>query len=207
VIVWGGELFRGGLWYATHYGLGLFSVDTQQYVLDRLIQGYIAADFNNAMILLDYLPSYQFFSSTPFVSFMSNVQDYSTVPYWSSSFGTTNVIGMWWFDWGMLTFVLCFVVGMLLGAMYKVAERTSGSISFTSILFIVAYPGIWSLTRINYFAETIFMIPFVFIILAFIGVDTFTCRSSGPRNSTNHSIFSSDEQRHGYLQLINGSGS
>ncbi|HEY3374401.1 MAG TPA: hypothetical protein VGK02_04980 [Candidatus Aquicultor sp.] len=168
VIIWTGELLRGGLWYATTTGFGLFSADTQKHILDLLIQGYFAADLNNALVLLGYDPSYQFLSTTLMGDTIGGFVGYSLNPYWTSSFGTVNVLGLWWFDWGIFAFAMSLIIGALLGIAYKVGERFSGDISLAALTFIIIYPGLWSITRINYYFLTIFVLPFVF--LACVGI-------------------------------------
>jgi hypothetical protein len=206
-IIWIGELLRGGLWYSTSSGSDLFSINTQRHILDRLIQGYFAADFNNAMILLDHPSSYQFFSTTQFAGFMSNIESYTTIPSWTSSFGTINILGLWWYDWGLFTYVLCFTAGMVMGAVYRVVERTAGSISLLTILFVIAYPGIWSMIRTNYFSESIFIIPFMFLLLALVIVDAFGHKPSLSRSEVDYPICISSARRNGHSYSVNGSDS
>jgi hypothetical protein len=204
-IIWIGELLRGGLWYSTNNNIGLFTVQTQQYIIDRLVQGYFAADFNNAMVLLDYPPTYQFFSTTPFSHLISNVFDYSSIPNWTSAFGTVNILGLLWFDSGVFTFAICLLGGAMLGVAYKVAMRSASNISFTSLIFIIAYPGIWSMIRINYFAGTIFIIPLVFLMLAGMVVDIWYRQQNSPKRNNDFMARYNIEQCHNlvYLRKVN----
>jgi len=178
-IIWVGELLRGGLWYATNYGVGVFSAETQRHVIDLFVQGYFAADFNNALVLLDHNSSYQFFSTTMLGEFLSGFDSYTLIHGWTSAFGTVNVLGLWWYDWGLWAYGLSLIVGALLGVAYKVAEKASGRISLVTLCFVIAYPGIWSLTRINYFFLTIFVIPVAFIAVAGILVSLLRLRQAG----------------------------
>ncbi len=171
-LVWMGETLRAGSYYAHDRNTGLFSAETQDYVLHRLVEGYFAADFNNALVLLSCESPRDWIGSTmwasPAAQFGYTSTDYATCSRWVSQFGTLNVVGSWWWDaewWGLLFALAC---GLWLGASSAAALRSSGPPGFAAVVYLLTFPGVISLTRINYFGETIFVAPVLFMWAAWV---------------------------------------
>lgn len=169
LLLWGGETLRYGLNYATKSGYPLFSIQVQQFVLQILTQAYFASDLNNAYVLLNWKPTGQYFESAAFFrtileSFGYTYNSYHN-PYWESTFGTVNVLGLWWKELGWYALGICALLGFYLGCIYQWAQSRVSQLSWSVIFFLISFPGIISLSRINYFGLSIFQIPFLFLVL------------------------------------------
>lgn len=164
LIAWVGETLRMGLNYAVKQGLPLPSVDVQSRVWRIIIQGYLASDLNNAFVLLDHEPSMGLLSTTAFRK-LAQFPSYSEVPGWFSAFGTVNVLGLWWWDAGWFALPIAFTTGIWLGSLYRLARRGCLRLSLGSLYYLVSYPGIFALLRINYYALTPFLVPFGVLVI------------------------------------------
>lgn len=163
--VWLGELLRGGFAFAKLNNLPLWSAEVQVYIWNRLVQGYLAADFNNALVVLDCEPSMQLWSTTMFAGLLGIREAYSQCPNWASAYGTVNVPGLWWYDWGWAAFPLTFIMGFLMGIFYRLRTGLL-NLGLEGLYYLISFPGIFSIIRINYFFLTIFVVPFV--LLSFV---------------------------------------
>lgn len=172
IVIWFGEVLRGGLYFARFYDLPLFSRETQEYVLHRLVEGYFAADLNNAMALLSCPPPLQYVSTTMWATvatpFGVEFEGYSSCSLWLSQFGTATIFALLWWDLGWLGLVPAFLLGAWLGLLYVRATDTRARSEFSAMFYLIAYPGILSLLRINYFAETIYVLPTCFLAVAWL---------------------------------------
>src|SRR5262249_284256 len=83
-----------------------------------------------------------------------------------SQFGTANVFSLWWWDAGWLGLGLALAVGAWLGVTYVLATDTAARTGFTATVYLISFPGILALTRINYFGETVFIAPILLLLLA-----------------------------------------
>ncbi len=166
-VIWVGELLRGGLAYARSTSRDLVSVDVQKHIFERLIQGYIAADFNNALVLLDCVPSGSLFSTTALASLLKIDASYSDCPNWKSLYGTVNVLALWWFDFGYWAVLVAGIIGWFIGFSYRIA-LSSRAFGLSSALYLIVYPGLFSILRINYFGLSIFLLPAATWFLAFV---------------------------------------
>lgn len=161
LVVWLGELFRGGWLYAKANDIPLFSTEVQKHVLERLVQGYLAADFNNALVILDCTPSMSFVSTTSFAFLAPSTPQYSDCPSWSSVYGTVNFLALLWYDWGEFSFLLIPLMGWIIGFAYRLGQLAF-TLSPLGLLYALIYPGLFSVTRINYFFLSAFVVPFTF---------------------------------------------
>lgn len=172
LVVWLGETFRYGWMYATRIEQSVFSWDVQAYVLQVLVQGYFGSDINNAFALLNWEPSGQYFSSAIFFRTLLESVGYTYGPYynpyWESIFGTVNVLGLWWREVGWFALYICAFVGFYLGSIYQWAMYRTETLGWAVILFLISFPGVISLTRINYFGLSIFQVPLLCLILSII---------------------------------------
>lgn len=169
-VVWVAETVRGGLQYARLSGAGLLSREVQTRVFSRLVEGYVGADFNNGMVILASEPSMQLVSNSPllkrvFTAFGVCFEGYSALADWSSGFGTVNALALWWYDAGWGAIVVSFYHGLWMGASYDLARRGSAVARFRSapLFYLISYPGLFAITRVNYFASTIFLVPFAYL--------------------------------------------
>jgi hypothetical protein len=161
LIFWAGATLRDGGRYAYRTGANLFDADTQRYVWDVMVQGYLAADFNNAMVVLDSQPSMQFVSTTMFRKTGST--SYTELPGWRGYFGTVNTLALWWFDLGWWSTLMALIVGAWLGYSYILARRSAPQLGFLSLFYLISYAGVTSLVRLNYFALSYFVLPALFL--------------------------------------------
>lgn len=159
-VAWTGELLRSGLYYSKSANLPLASLEVQSYVWQRLVQGYLAADFNNALVVLDCEPSLQMWYTTMLSFVLENPHGYQECPDWESAYGTVNVLALWWFDWGYGAFIVAFVVGLALGVFYRWRSYVF-NLDPRGLFYLIAFPGLFSIIRINYFFLTIFVLPFL----------------------------------------------
>lgn len=171
VAIWAGETARSGTFYAENHHVPLFSLQTQNYVSTRLIEGYFASDLNNAFRLLSCESSMDFIGitlwKTPAQRLGFTATPLTECPRWKSiTYNTANIFGWWWWDSGWFGLLSAFVVGTWLGATYKFATEKNQRSGFTCAIYLLAFPGIISLTRINFFAATVFVVPTLFLIAA-----------------------------------------
>ena len=129
LVVWAGALLRDGLSYGRLTGRSIWSLDVQRYVWSIMVEGYLGADFNNALVLLDCPPAMALWSTTMFRELFGARAGYDTCPGWYSAYGTVNSFALWWFDWGWAAFGIAWFVGFLLGAAYRVSFGMARSLS------------------------------------------------------------------------------
>jgi len=173
-IIIAGEMLRYGYHYAASHQTSVLTLDVFLHTIEYLLQAYIGSDLNNTFVILDSKPSMQYVSTASGLSFIFSLlgmefSSYNSLPLWTSSYGTVNVIGLWWFDMGWVSFPVACILGYFLGFLYKVVIlRKTINVSFTTLLFLISYPGFISISRINYYGLTIFIIPLLYIIFSFI---------------------------------------
>jgi|GEM_PF-3599744 len=168
-----GEYLRSGILYSKVTGNSIFSSETFNYVSNRLLLAYLSSDLNNAMIILDSKPSMQLVSTAGSIAtivkiFGINFRSYASLPLWTSMYGTVNIFGLWWWDWGWLTIFISFFCGIWIGSIYELMIANSNNISIESMLFLITYPGFFSLSRINYFGLSIYILPLLYLIVVYI---------------------------------------
>jgi hypothetical protein len=173
--VWLGETLRAGYYYSFLTGNALFSAKTQQYVFSYLVQAYFGADFNNAQVLLDCAPSMTwittaiFFRSIATLLFHPQFYGYeSFCTDFSSIYATVNIFGLWWFDMGWFGLVVALVAGAWLGYIYTVTMRQLPEIGIITVLYLIVYPGLISLIRLNFFGLAFFTLPAGFLFTAWL---------------------------------------
>jgi hypothetical protein len=175
LVVWLGETLRSGYYYATLTGKSAFSPQVQRVVTARLVEGYFSAEFNNAQILLDCPPSMTFVRSAVSLTTVAHrlfglpmdSYDYYCSDF-VSSYGTVNIFGNWWFDAGWFGLVYALILGAWLSYTYHSVIRQPHALTFNFLFLLLAFPGIISLTRINYFGLTLFLLPALFLSAAWI---------------------------------------
>lgn len=172
-IVFYGELLRYGWQYATISRMPLLSLEVFDKTLRYLMQAYFASDVNNAFVLLSSEPSLQMVStgSPIFNSLLSgglgiDVKGFSDLQLWKSGYGTVNIIGLWWYDWGYFSIMIASVLGICLGGLYTSTISKSGvSLSPGTLLFVLSFPGFFAICRINYYLLTIYIIPVIYLAI------------------------------------------
>lgn len=165
-LIWASATLRDGGWYVAENGGGYLHPDTQRYVRDTLMQGYFGADFNNALVFLNCAPTKQYVTSTMFATVWRKfgytfVYPESCYPEDSSLFGTANTLALWWIDLGWYAGVFAILVGAFVSFTYRAARAQT--FGFWTTVFLIAYPGVFSSIRINYFALTIFVLPVAYV--------------------------------------------
>jgi hypothetical protein len=173
LIVWLGETLRTGFYYATVSGKSAFSPEIQGLIWTHLIEGYFASDFNNAQILMGCPPSMTFVRSAVSIAGLASKlfglpmygYDYYC-PEFVSAFATINVFGLWWFDAGWFGLLYALALGVWIGYTYHTVVRQPSVPSFNLCYYLITFPGIISLTRLNYFGLNIFIRPAFFLMMA-----------------------------------------
>lgn len=165
--IWIGECLRFGLLFSILNSERLFSLKTQGAVLDRLLQGYLASDFNNAMVIMKESPSYQMIMNSAFRGFVPNGYNYSDLPGWTSQFGTVNFIALTWFDMGWLGCVFLTALGWVLGLFNILFVKTRSTPGFAFFFYMMAFSLLPMLLRSQPFLNTIFIVPLFFLLFAF----------------------------------------
>ncbi|MGH2584923.1 MAG: hypothetical protein ACRDJE_08420, partial [Dehalococcoidia bacterium] len=169
-VAWFGETTRSGLYYAHQNRYGLFSAQTQSQVMEHLVEAYFAADVNNSMVLLSCAPPlqplYGTMFQTPAAALGAEFAGYDSCSLFVSRYGTSTVFGVWWWagGWSGLLFALGF--GGWLGATYVLATERKTFSAYTAVLYLVSFPGIAAMIRINYFTQTAFILPVAFLLFA-----------------------------------------
>mgnify|MGYP000554335559 CR=1 FL=1 len=163
LVVWSGELLRSGLRYARHIGAPLWSTEVQRFVLRLLIQGYVAADLNNALIIFDCEPGGNGISTTLLGRLLAPGISYANSPAWQSGYGTVNVLALWWFDVGWGACVLAPFMGWIIGWAYIIALRTLSDLHPLGLYYMLMFPGLFAITRINFYFLSIFVLPALFL--------------------------------------------
>lgn len=168
LLVWLGATLRDGGRYAYANGVGLFAPETQRRVFDVMVQGYLAAEFNNAMITFGCEPTMDVVGTSMFraASFLGVPGGRFTRCAESSEFGTQNSMSLWWQDLGWYGLVYAVTCGLWIGAAYVVARRYAASLGARSFFYLVSYPGLVSLLRVNFFGLAPFVYPVAFLLMA-----------------------------------------
>ncbi len=158
--VWGGSLIRTGIDVATRWNLPLLSPEVQSYLWSELAEKYLGGELNNALIMMSYPAD------------VSSNWAYGTmIARWFPTYGpprylnTNNILGLWYWQFGQIGgAVVSFVIGFGLGRLYRRAEDSPRGLSWASCYYLIAYPGFWGMTRINYFFLWSFVVPLVVLI-------------------------------------------
>jgi hypothetical protein len=174
IIIIIGELFRSGLIFSRRLNIPLFSVTSLYYSINILLQAYLASDFNNALVLLSSKSSLQLISTSVSLANIINKLlginfiGYNQISNWSSNYGTVNIIGLWWYDWGWYSLFIAFFSGLFFGLLYKMFILNNQlRVSIGNILFLISLPGFYSISRINYFGLSIYLLNLFYVILMF----------------------------------------
>ncbi|HET7189688.1 MAG TPA: hypothetical protein VFI52_16160 [Gemmatimonadaceae bacterium] len=167
-LVWLGATLRDGGRYAYANGVGLFAPETQRRVYDVMVQGYLAAEFNNAMITFGCEPTMDVVGTSMFraASFLGLPGGRFTRCAESSEFGTQNSMSLWWQDLGWFGIIYAVSCGLWIGAAYVVARRHARSLGAATFFYLVSYPGLVSLLRVNFFGLAPFLYPVAFLFVA-----------------------------------------
>jgi hypothetical protein len=169
-VAWLGETMRTGLHYAHENRYGLFSAQTQGEVGRRLVEAYFAADVNNSMVLFSCPPPMQpLFGTllqTPAAALNVEFVEYQSCSLFVSRYGTSTIFAVWWWaaGWGGLVYALGF--GAWLGATYVLATEKKTRSVYTAVVFLISFPGIAAMIRINYFTQTAFVLPIAYLLFA-----------------------------------------
>lgn len=166
-----GEWLRYGVVYSKVMNLPLFSSEVFIQIIKYLMTAYLANDYNNTLIILDSPPSYQFISTgSPIFKkiillFKDEVWLFSDSDKWSSGYGTVNSLGLWWFDWGEFTPIICIIIGIFIGSIYKNASKLKMSENTIQMIAPTVMIANMVFFRFNIFFQTIILIPLFFYII------------------------------------------
>jgi hypothetical protein len=170
-----GELLRYGWQYAVSHEKQFYSFEVINTTVQYLLQAYIASDLNNAMVIFASDPSYQMVSTAQFFKmfispfFALEFYEYGSLPLWTSKHGTVNVLGLWWFDWGWASFIIAFFIGFFLGMIYQIViKKGTLRVSFSTLFFLIGYPGFFSISRMNYYGLSIYILPLSYLFFMYI---------------------------------------
>lgn len=170
---WTGETLRAGRMYSRGRTDGLFSLATQKYVGTFLLEAYIGNDFNNTMAVMSCEPSYQVVYGTNLRSLATNLglslHGFESCSEYNSRYGTMNVLAWWWFDLGWMSVFPAVFLGVFLGLTFNAACTLHRGLSFVAIYYAIAFPGLVSITRINYYGLTIFLGSLALLTMAHVG--------------------------------------
>lgn len=172
VLVVAAEMTRVLGWQARTLGIELWTPEVAQVAIDRLVQGYIASDINNALIVLQCNSGMEVFSA--FGSLTNIVRRVLGVEfvYWSqvcsdftSLYGTMNFIGMLWWDFAYFGVIPAFILGFMIQRTYMLARA---SVNREMSIALVIFPHLWfvsiHLSRSNDFGATYFVLPLLFVV-------------------------------------------
>ncbi|MDE3840216.1 hypothetical protein C0966_12765 [Bacillus methanolicus] len=165
------EFFRYGIIFSQRNGVALFSTDTLLAIIEYISIAYISNDVNNTMIALANDSSLQLVSSSPVLKGVlsligiNNFMDIFSFNHLPRGHGTVNFLGLIWFDFGWAGIAVGFLVGFFCQYYYIKACSSSAIISTDILIFVTISPALYSISRINYFGQTIFLLPFILIVL------------------------------------------
>ncbi|WP_066175322.1 O-antigen polymerase [Bacillus marinisedimentorum] len=169
------EIFRYGINIANKLNLNLLSMDVFNLTYQYLLNAYIFSDVNNAMVILDQeSPSALVSTASPFFRdlaskiFGLNTAGYGSLDNWTSQFGTVNYFALLWYDFSYFSFIIIFFSGFLTQLFYLKAKGNEFSKSTDTMIYILLMTGLIANLRINFFAQTIFILPMLLIVLSII---------------------------------------
>ncbi|MFB3789569.1 MAG: hypothetical protein ACE15F_24690 [bacterium] len=154
------EWLRWGWIFSQQNDLSLVDLRTMRFVLEILVYQYIAADFNSALVLLAHPSSYNLLWGSSLSFFFPG----DPVEIANLS-GTIHLFGIWWISFGCFAYPLVFFMGFLLEHIYLMALRSPSRINLYLVLYLMAYPGLFAITRINYFLLNSFLVPLAFFLV------------------------------------------
>lgn len=160
LVVYLGALSRTGLQYAHQTGQGLFSAEVQRRILDETLTFYGPGELNSGFIIMTYRPNIE----TKW-SYGTALELIIPAPPPPDTLHTTNVLGTWYYALGPWSCALALMVGGWLGWIYKRATIDTGRVTYATTYYLLSYPGIWMLTRYNYFFWQPFLVPVVVLAL------------------------------------------
>ncbi|MGG0307055.1 O-antigen polymerase [Priestia megaterium] len=166
------ELYRFGMYYAYQNGeSSIYNLNVIKWTFFYIGSAYLSNDFNNMFTLLSLDPSYTLISTNQILNVLYSTLTHNQltlfyeVPGWTSAYNTVNIIGLIWYDMGVYSFLYLFLMGVVIQRIYLYSKISINA----DIYYALAYIGIFSMTRINYFSQTIFFLNIiVFFILTFI---------------------------------------
>ena len=173
------EFFRLGPIIAKAYSIeNLWSIQGFLTVSIHWLKAYTATDFNNMLVILKSPPSMQIVSTAPsFINILNNFLQffgqklsfihYGNLPEWKSGYGTVNLLGLLWYDFGYFSIFVTFLYTStfsLLYSCYKSSIRVK-RIDFAVVSYALFYPGLFGISRLNYLLSVQFLICFGFVIL------------------------------------------
>jgi len=165
---WANSLLRTGILYSSTNNVGLFSFEVQAVLFQEFVEKYVAGEINNALIVMNHQadPLSNLLYGTAFHSFGNS---YAINDYYLN---TQNGFGFWYWQFGVLgSLVVVFLFSFTWRYSYFLAIRNYKldymHVSFLHYIFI--FPGLYSITRINYFFLFYYLIPIfiIFIIIMF----------------------------------------
>lgn len=167
IIIVASEIFRFGIINSVEKRIKLFSLANIFDIIKYLTVAYLGKNFNNAMIILDSTPTYNFFSTgsqvlMAFINLFKKTEIFVPVinigPY-----GTVDMTALIWLDFGVLSFFILSLIGFIIGFAYNKFINNSSILSNFTYSLIV--PGIILSIRINYFFSNYFIIPMIYILI------------------------------------------
>lgn len=161
------EIFRFGVINAIEKKINLFSLNNIIDVIKYLMVAYIAKNFNNAMIIFDSRPTYNFFGTgsqliMTILSYFKKPNEFTPIIN-SGPYGTVDMAALIWLDFGVISVLIMSILGFMIGFIYKKYVKIDNVLYNFAFSLVIA--GIISSIRINFFLSNYFILPFIYIIV------------------------------------------
>jgi hypothetical protein len=171
------ELLRYGITISNRLATPLFSREVFLTTFNYLMNAYIYSDINNTMVILKEDSLYQIISTSSELFrigitrlFSLEFLGYGTLAGWDSLFGTVNIFGLLWHDLGVWGYFVMFSIGYFSEFFYEKASSSVSGLNTSMMMYIIFVVGIISSMRFNFFGQTIFLLPTLFIFASRIEI-------------------------------------
>jgi hypothetical protein len=173
-VIYIAELLRYGINIANRLNTSVISKEVFASTYQYLMNAYIYSDVNNAMLILSQNSPLKLVSSASNLFRIAatrllgaDVSSYTSLENWDSLYGTVNHFALLWYDLSYLSYLVIFLIGYFSHYYYYKSKNRNFQMNKYTLIYFLIVVGIISNLRINFFAQTVFFIPF--IIVLFVG--------------------------------------
>lgn len=161
------EIFRFGVINAIEKKIKLLSLNNITDVIKYLTVAYFGKNVNNAMIIFDSRPTYNFFGTgsqlvMTILNYFKKPNEFTPIinmgPY-----GTVDMAALIWQDFGVISILIMSILGFMIGFIYEKYVKNDNVLYNFAYSLVIA--GTISSIRMNFFLSNFFIIPFIYIII------------------------------------------
>lgn len=143
---------------------GAFSSSTYERVWAEFIEEYLPGELNSAFITLSYPTDIT--KNWLFGTALNGLGPDSFSP--SIYINTMNNLAHWYWQFGLLSFVVAAVIGLSVGAAYRNAQMVKFTPNWATYFYLISLPALFTMIRVNAFFLQYFLVPFLFLLAAYI---------------------------------------